>query len=111
MEARAVVRYVRVSPSKVKIVLDLIRGKTIREALSILRFTRRATSPVIEKVLQSAVANAGQNPDINVDDLYIKRAYANPGPMLKRIRPMAMGRAGIIRHRTSHITIVVAEKK
>lgn len=111
MEARAVARYVRISPSKVKIVLDLIRGKTTKEALSILRFTRKAASPVIEKVLNSAVANAGQKPEININNLYIKRAFANSGPTMKRLHPMAMGKTGIVRHRSSHITIVVAEKQ
>jgi len=111
MQAQAVARYVRIAPRKASLVLDLIRGKEIGEAIAILRYTPKAASPIIEKVLNSAIANAENNHDMNVDKLIIKEAYANQGPTLKRFRPRAMGRASRINKRTSHITIVLTEKK
>ena len=110
MEARATLRYARIAPRKVKIVLDLIRYKSVGEALGILRNTPKAASPILEKLLKSAVANAENNHEMDVDNLYISEAYANQGPTLKRIRPRAQGRAYRIRKRTSHITLVVKEK-
>ncbi len=111
MEARAVARYVRISPRKVRLVLDLIRGKDVNQALSILRFTPKAASPKIEKVLKSAIANAEHNFEMDPENLYVAKAFADEGPTLKRFRPRAMGRATMIRKRTSHITIVLKEKK
>lgn len=111
MQAQAVARYVRIAPRKASLVLDLIRGKEVGEAIAILRYTPKAASPIIEKVLNSAIANAENNHDMNVDKLIIKEAYANQGPTLKRFRPRAMGRASRINKRTSHITIVLTEKK
>lgn len=110
MEARAVARYVRISPRKARLVIDLIRGKSVEEAFSILRFTPRAASPIIEKVLQSAVANAEHNHNMDTSRLVVKKAYVDEGPTLKRYRPRALGRASKINKRTSHITVVVAEK-
>ncbi|QSQ08972.1 50S ribosomal protein L22 [Koleobacter methoxysyntrophicus] len=111
MEARAVLRFARIAPRKVRIVLDLIKGKDVDEALSILRFTPKAASRVVEKLVKSAVANAENNNNMDRDSLYISKAYADQGPTLKRFRARAMGRANMIRKRTSHITVVVSEKK
>lgn len=111
MQAQAVARYVRIAPRKASLVLDLIRGKEVGEAIAILRYTPKAASPIIEKVLNSAIANAENNHDMKADKLIIKEAYANQGPTLKRFRPRAMGRASRINKRTSHITIVLTEKK
>jgi len=110
MEARAVARYVRISPRKARQVIDLIRGKDVGEALTILRHTPKAASSVIEKTLRSAVANAENNHEMDGQDLYVARAYVDEGPTLMRIRPRARGMAYRIRKRTSHITVVVAEK-
>ena len=103
----AIARYIRISPRKVKIVIDLIRGKSIREAEAILTYTpKSATEPVL-KLLNSAVANAEANLDMNRDQLYVAEIYANQGPTLKRFRPRARGSAAHIRKRTSHISIVL----
>ena len=109
-EAKAVARYIRISPIKARWVADLIRGKSVNDAFAILAFTNKKAARIIEKVLKSAVANAAQRGDIDVDNLYIKTITVDQGPMLKRIRPMARGRAGLIRKRTSHITIIVEER-
>jgi large subunit ribosomal protein L22 len=111
VEAKAVLRFARIAPRKVRIVLDLIKGKDVDEALSILRFTPKAASRVVEKLVKSAVANAENNNNMDRDSLYISKAYADQGPTLKRFRARAMGRANMIRKRTSHITVVVSEKK
>lgn len=111
MEAKAVARTIRIAPRKVRLVLDLIRGKEVGEAIAILKLTNKASSPVVEKLLMSALANAEHNYDMNVDTLVVKEAYANEGPTLKRFRPRAQGRASAINKRTSHITIVVADKE
>ncbi|NLA58631.1 MAG: 50S ribosomal protein L22 [Firmicutes bacterium] len=110
MEARAVARYVRISPRKARQVVDLIRGKDVGEALTILRHTPKAASVIVEKTLRSAVANAENNHDMDGENLYVARAYVDEGPTLMRIRPRARGMAYRIRKRTSHITVVVAEK-
>lgn len=109
MEARAVARYIRISPRKVRLVIDLVRGKKVEEALAMLEFTPKRAARVVSKLIKSAVANAEQSPDVDVDNLYIKRIYADPGPILKRIRPRAVGRAYLIRKRTSHITVILDE--
>lgn len=109
-QGKAILRYARISPRKVKIVMDLIRNKPIDEAYGILRYTPKAASEVLFKLLKSAEANATNNNGLNRDDLYVAEGYANPGPILKRIRPRAQGRANRIRKRTSHITIVVKER-
>ena len=110
MEARAIAKYVRMSPMKVGVVLDLIRGKNVNEAFAILQYTPKDAAVVINKVLKSAVANAENNHDLNVENLYVAEIFANQGPTLKRIRPAAKGSAVRIRKRTCHITIVVKEE-
>ncbi|HZK85473.1 MAG TPA: 50S ribosomal protein L22 [Desulfosporosinus sp.] len=111
MQAKAVAKYVRISPRKVRQVVNLIRGKKISDAFAILQFTPNGSTDDVAKVLKSAVANAGHNFDMNVDDLIITEICVDQGPTLKRIKPRAMGRADQIRKRTSHITVVVGEKK
>ena len=110
-EARATLKYARISARKVKIVADLIRGKDVDEALAIVKFTPKASSEIIEKLLKSAIANAENNHDLDHNKLYVAEIYANQGPTLKRIRPAAKGSAVRIRKRTSHITIVLKEKE
>lgn len=110
MEARAHAKMMRISSRKVKLVIDLIRGKSTAEAFAILAHTPKAASPMIEKLLHSAVANAEHNYDMDVENLYVKEVYVGEGPTLKRIRPRAKGSASRIMKRTSHTTIVVAEK-
>lgn len=111
METKAVARFIRVSPRKVRQVVDLIRGKKVDEALAILQFTPNMSAEPVTKVLQSAVANAEHNLEMSTDDLYVTRVFVDQGPTLKRIKPRAMGRADRIRKRTSHITVVVGDKK
>ena len=110
MESRAVAKYVRIAPRKVRVVMNLIRGKNVAEAFAILKFTPKVGADVIEKVLKSAVANAENNFDMNVDKLYISSAYVDQGPTLKRIHPRSRGQAFSIFKRTSHVTVVVAER-
>lgn len=110
MEAKAVLNHARISSRKVKIVADLIRGKDANEALSIVKFTPKASSEIIEKLLKSAIANAENNHNMNASKLYVAEIYANQGPTLKRIRPAAKGSAVRIRKRTSHITIKLRER-
>ncbi|HOA55377.1 MAG: 50S ribosomal protein L22 [Bacillota bacterium] len=109
-EGRAILRYARISSRKAKIVLDLIKNKNIDEAYAILRYTPKAASELIYKLLKSAEANASNNNNLNRDALYVAEAYATQGPTLKRIRPRARGSAYRIRKRTSHITVVVKER-
>jgi len=111
MEAKAHLKYARISPRKVKIVCDLIRGKDTKTAKAILMQTPKAASELLLKLLGSAVSNAEVNHDMDPDNLYISETYVNPGPILKRIRPVSRGRAHRIHKRTSHITVVVAEKE
>ncbi|MDO5549495.1 MAG: 50S ribosomal protein L22 [Eubacteriales bacterium] len=111
MEARAYLRNVRIAPRKVKIVCDLIRGKDVREAAAIINNTPKAASELLIKLLKSAVANAENNNNMNVDKLYVSEVFVTPGPIMKRIRPMSHGRAFRILKRTSHITIVLKEKE
>ena len=110
-EAKATLRYARISSRKVKIVADLIRGKNVDEALAIVKFTPKASSEIIEKLLKSAIANAENNHNMKYENLYVAEIYANQGPTLKRIRPAAKGCAVRIRKRTSHITIVLGERE
>jgi len=109
--AKAHSKYVRISPRKVKVVCDLIRGKDTQTAKAILAQTPKAASEVMLKLLGSAVANAENNHDMDPENLFVSETYANPGPILKRIRPVSRGRAHRIYKRTSHITIIVAEKE
>lgn len=112
MEARAVGRYLRISPTKARQVIDLIRGKSSKEAISILSLTQKKASYLVEKVLSSAMANAKQrDAGIDPERLYIKEAYVDEGPRLRRFRARAMGRASRIIRRTSHITILVADRE
>ncbi|MBE6875986.1 MAG: 50S ribosomal protein L22 [Oscillospiraceae bacterium] len=111
MEARATLSNVRISPRKVQIVLDLIRNQSTEKALATLRLTPKAASPILEKLLKSAIANADNNHSMNKNNLYVSECYVTPGPIMKRIMPRAQGRAYRILKRTSHITIVVAEKE
>ena len=111
MEARAEHKFARISPRKVKIVCDLIRGKDVKMAEALMMQTPKAGSELLIKVLKSAVANAENNHDMDADNLYVKETYANPGPILKRGMPRAPGRMYRINKRTSHITVVVAEKE
>ena len=109
LEAKAVLKYARISSRKVKIVADLIRGKHVDEALAIIKFTPKASSEILEKLLKSAIANAENNHGMNRGNLIVSEIYANQGPTLKRIRPAAKGSAVRIRKRTSHITIKLRE--
>jgi large subunit ribosomal protein L22 len=111
MEASAVVRHVRQSPRKVRIVANMIRGKSVEEALGILKLLPKKSARVIEKLLNSAAANADDKSKgkVDVDALYVKSIGVDNGPIIKRWMPRAMGRANRVNHRTSHITIVVDE--
>lgn len=109
MEAKAIARYVRVSPQKARLVVDLVRGKKVSDAIATLAFTRKAVSKVIDKVLKSALANAENTKKIDVDTLYVKKVYVDQAPTMKRTHAKAMGRANVIRKRSSHITIILDE--
>ena len=111
MEAKATAKYVRVSPRKARLVVDQVRGKDIARAREILRFSERAISEVVEKVLNSAVANAENNHHMRSNNLVVKAAFVDEGPTLKRIRPRAKGSTSRIRKRTSHITVIVAPRE
>ncbi len=110
MEAKAVARQVRISPDKVRRVLTLIRGKDVGEAMNTLRYSPQKAAKIIGKVLQSAVANAEHNYGMDTDRLRIVAAMADQGPVMKRFRPVSRGRAHPYRHRTSHVTVIVAER-
>jgi large subunit ribosomal protein L22 len=111
MDAKAHLKYARISPRKVKIVCDLIRGKDTKTAKGILMQTPKAASELMLKLLQSAVSNAENNHNLDPDNLFVSETYANPGPILKRMMPRAKGSGNRINKRTSHITIVVKEKE
>ncbi len=110
MEVRARLRFARLAPRKARLVANLIRGKGSEEAINILSFTKKAASRVILKLLKSAIANAQQKKTIDLDRLYIKRITVDQGPTWKRYIPRALGRATMIRKRTSHITIILDER-
>jgi large subunit ribosomal protein L22 len=109
MEARAIAKYIRMSPQKVRLVVDLVRGKRVEEASQILRYTRKYAAGHVSKVLNSAVANAKQNPNIDEKILFVKEVFVDQGPSLKRWRARAQGRAASIKKRMSHITVVLDE--
>ncbi|GAB4231503.1 MAG: 50S ribosomal protein L22 [Deltaproteobacteria bacterium] len=109
MEATATAKFLRISPRKARLVTDLIRGKKIPEARTILSLAKKASAATVRKVLDSAVANAGQTGVIDVDTLYVKTAFVDVGASQKRFRPAPMGRAHKYKRRTSHITIIVDE--
>ncbi len=110
MEAKAVARYIRISPQKARLVADVVRGLEVDKAITTLRFMPKKGARILRKVIESAVANASQSQEIDVDTLYVKTIYIDGGPTLKRIRPRAMGRASRILKRTSHITVVLDEQ-
>ena len=116
MEAKAIARYIRQSPRKMRLVADLIRGQNVNDAYAILKFNQQKAARPIEKLLRSAVANAMYKADeqgerMDVDELYIKKATVDEGPTFKRWRARAMGRASPIRKRTSHVTVIVDRKE
>lgn len=111
MEAKAIARYVRLTPRKARLVADLVRGKSALQALDILTFTNKKAAVVIKKTLASAIANATNNFNMNEENLYVAKVMVDEGPILKRVMPRAMGRADIIHKKTAHVTVVVAEKK
>ena len=110
MVSKAILKYMRVSPKKARTVLDLIRGKNVEEAFSILFASRKKSSSIIAKLLKSAVANASEKGHSDTETLYIKQAYANKGPVIKRYRARAMGRAFSRKSTMSHVTIVLDER-
>ena len=110
MEAKACAKHIRISPRKARQVVDLISGKSVQEAYSILQFTPHKGSAIVTKVLKSAVANAEHNYDMDVENLVVSTAFVDQGPSIKRYKPRAMGRADGISKRTSHITIMVSER-
>lgn len=109
--ATATAKTVRIAPRKARLVLELIKGKSAAEAMAILQFTPRAGSPIVAKVLKSAIANAEHNYDLDAQSLVVSEVYVNEGPTLKRFRPRAKGSASPINKRTSHITVVVSEEE
>jgi len=111
MEAKAIAKWIRVSPDKARLLIDQIRGKPVDEALRIARFAKAKAAKPIRKTLESAIANAEHNYDMNVDELVVKEARIDRGPFLKRVSYRARGRADIIKRRTSHITIIVSDGK
>ena len=112
MEAKAEARYIRISPQKARLVVDLIRGQQAGQAITMLRTTNKRIAPTVEKVLKSAIANAqNRSQDVDVDRLYVSEAYVNEGPRMKRIRPAPMGRAYRYQRRMAHIIVKVAEKE
>jgi large subunit ribosomal protein L22 len=111
MEARAEARYIRISPQKARLVVDLIRGQRAGDAINILRTTNKRIAPAVEKVLRSAIANAeNRHSDVDVDQLVVTEAYVNDGPRMKRVRPAPMGRAYRYQRRLAHITVSVGDK-
>jgi len=110
MEVKAQARFLRISPRKARLVVDAVRGKKVEEALNQLRYLPQRSAKLLTKVVRSAVSNAEQNPGIDVDTLYVKRAFVDGGPSLKRWTPRAMGRATKILKRTCHITVILDEK-
>ena len=109
MEVKARAKFIRTSPRKARMVTELVNGKGVEEALNILAFTKRAPAKIVAKLVKSAVANADQMKNIDVDTLFIKQITVDQGPTMKRYRPRAMGRATMIRRRMSHITVVLEE--
>lgn len=110
METSAVAKFVRISPRKIRLIMDQVRGKRVDEALNMLSFAPQKGALILKKLIDSAVANAEQNSGVDVDALFVKRVYADEGPTLKRFRPRAQGRATRIRKRSSHLTVVLDEE-
>jgi large subunit ribosomal protein L22 len=111
MEARCEVRHIRISPTKVGIVADIVRGKPVKEALAMLRFTQKRAGVVIEKAIRSAIANAENNHEMDRDALYVSEIFVGPGPTLKRYHPRQRGQAFPILKRTAHLTVVLKERE
>jgi large subunit ribosomal protein L22 len=110
MEVRATAKYIRLSSSKIRLLMKEIRGKKVENALNLLTFAPQKGAPILRKLINSAVSNASQNSGTDLDNLFIKHIFADGGPTLKRFRPRAMGRAARIRKRTSHLTVILDEK-
>lgn len=110
MEAKAKARFVRISPQRVRWLMNEVRGKKAGEALQFLSFSPQKGARILKKLIDSAVANAEAQSEVDVDALVVKRIFADEGPILKRFRPRAMGRASRIRRRTSHLTVILDEK-
>ena len=111
MEAKAQAKYVRISPRKIRLTVDEVRGKRVEEALNILSFMPKKGARILKKLIESAVANAQENSNLDVDELKVAKIYADEGPMLKRWRARALGRATMIRKRTSHLVVILEEIK
>jgi len=111
LEAKAVEKYIRMSPRKIKYVVDMIKSKNIEDAVDILSLTPKKAAPIVKKAIQSAVANATENHKMKEEDLFISKILVNEGPVLKRIKPRARGRATRIRKRTSHLSVYVSNGK
>ena len=111
METRASTRFVRISPQKARLIVDMIRGRKVEEALSVLEFTPKKAARIVAKTLRSAVANAEDTKNVDVDELIVTRCWVDEGPTLKRMLPRAQGRATRINKRSSHITVIVDEKQ
>ena len=111
MEAKAVEKFIRISPRKLRYVADAIRAKRVDDAVDLLTFTTKKAALIIRKAVQSAAANATENHKMNEDDLVVEKIFINEGPILKRFRPRARGRATRIRKRTSHLTVIVSDGK
>jgi large subunit ribosomal protein L22 len=111
MEAKAVGRTLKLSTRKARLVADLVRDRRVVDALNILQFTNKKAAPIIKKVVESAIANATNNYGMDADTLYVSQIFVDEGPMMKRVSPRAMGRADIVKKQTSHVTVVVSEKK
>ena len=110
MDFRATLKFARTSPQKARLIADLVRGKEVEEAVTILKFSPRKAAGIVLKIIESAVANADNRGDVDVDTLFVRTIFVNEGPTLKRFMPRAMGRATRINKRTSHITVVLDEK-
>ncbi len=111
MESSAVAKYIRISPRKVRLIMDELRGRKVEEALNMLSFTPQKGGRILKKLINSAVANAQQNSGVDVDKLFILRIFADEGPTLKRFSPRAQGRATRILKRTCHLTVILNDKK
>lgn len=109
MEAKAVEKFIRISPRKLRYVADIVKNKSVEEAVGILTFTPKKAASIIKKAVESAAANAAENHEMDEDSLMVSKIYVNEGPILKRFRPRARGRATRIRKRTSHLTVVVSD--
>lgn len=111
MEAKAIARHMRLTPRKARLVADLVRSKNVNDALTILKFTNKKAAPIIDKVLKSAIANAVNNFEMDEEKLYVSKILIDAGPLIKRMKPRAMGKADIIHKKTSHVTVTVSERK